>query len=803
MCRLVSPLVLTVLLTTAAVADPTDAAATAAALEIPADLAKLPGMADALAKEPEVASLLRRILKQDAEAAVPVAETLVEIAERNRLGDDLAALAGELLASDDPFVRGLADWAIAMKVGHENNGQQATWPRADLPAWYRAYAAETPRERVENDWVRQAVARKIHRDPASLAASIDAMAARAARMADDLGVDRALAEKVAAYRVVVGSQSPADLRSAQKRWLDARRAMRDVALAQPAMNVDRLVFLEQFVPHTVRNITRSYSWKHKPGGDICILDGVGGGGTVERVLGGRLGPGYVWGLDLWWDADRVVFSYAKLPNWPPAVNTADAAVEGRNVFRLRQVFEPLHVYECRLDGSGLVQLTDDPYWGDFEPTYCANGDVVFASDRSGRAAECGNDSYDHTNPNLFILSRTDGRVRKFTDSKDIDRYPHSLDDGRIAYTHWEYQERHFMETHALWTARPDGTMSDALFKHHLRAPLALRDTRDVPGSEKLVSIATGHHTFAYGQVVLVDPAWGTNHAGGLAVVTPGVVPQEGPPAGKPVAQGGVPDAGGLYQTPWALSETCFLASYSYARPHCTGTSGADANGFGLYLIDVYGNRELLHRDPVLSCTFPIPLRQRERPPIVADMRGDCPDFRGAGRENGTVPLQPPSGMLRDRRLRRPAGRRAGYDQTSAGRPAGPLAVRPRAGPAGLHPRHGRREAPRFPGLGPGPRDRHGAGRGRRLGPLRRAGRHRHLLPGPRRPGNGGRPDAVVRELQVGRGPGLPRVPRVAGQVARRHAAVWHRYAPPAQHAAAAGLGLGPDAGLRVARPAGV
>ena len=91
-------------------------------------------------------------------------------------------------------------------------------------------------------------------------------------------------------------------------------------------------------------------------------------------------------------------------------------------------------------------------------------------------------------------------------------------------------------------------------------------------------------------------------------------------AGTPVPEGGVTDRGGLYQTPWALSDDCFLVAYAYARPECTAPAGADSNGFAVYLIDVYGNRELIHRDPVLSCTFPIPLKKRRRPPILPDTR---------------------------------------------------------------------------------------------------------------------------------------------------------------------------------------
>jgi len=551
----------------------------------------------------------------DVGQGLDAAERLWRIAQRNRLTSSLAELAAKLLQHDDSFVRGLAEWAISLKVGGENSGQEVVWPRPDPPGWFAAWRRVPPTALLEADWVRQAVTQDLHRDAKKLRASIAAMCARVERMSAD-------SQSSATMRSMRtrAAEAPDDLPRLRQLWIEARRHLRQIVLASPALAFDRLVLVKQFAPHTVRNITRSYSWKHKPGGDVCVLSGLRPDGKVRGLIDGRLGPGFVWGLDLWWDGDRVVFGYAKQPTWPPPVNTSSAREEGTNVFKLRQIYPPMHIFEVDADGSDLRQLTDHPYWNDFEPTYCANGDVVFASDRCGRSAECGNEKYDHSNPNLYVMSPDGTSVRQFTDNKDIDRYPHTLDNGLVAYTHWEYQERHFMEVHALWTARPDGTLSDALFKHHLRAPCGLRDTRSIPGSSKLVSTATGHHTFAWGPVVIVDPGVGLNSDRGISIVTPGVRVQEGRMAGQPVSEGGVLDRGGLYQTPWALSEKCFLASYSYPRPNCEASGGADSNGFAIYLIDVYGNRELIYRDQLLSCTFPIPLRKRPRPPIVPDIR---------------------------------------------------------------------------------------------------------------------------------------------------------------------------------------
>jgi hypothetical protein len=593
-----------------------------------------------------VATLAQTVQDHPARAA----ETLLRLAEQNRLDNDLVPWAGELLGSDDPFARGMAEWAIAMKVGGENNGQQAVWHSDDSEPWLQRYLGLTPRQRLEADWVRQAVSRDIHREGTRMLGDVDAILQRAQRMATDFwpGGKRPLPledhwaalRQVRAELAEAAERGEQGLDTARRRWLDARRLLREIVLANPVLDFRQLVFLTQYTPHTVRNITRSYAWKHKPGGDIMILDDLTAGGPARPLLAGRLGPGYVWGLDLWWDADRVLFSYAQLPNWPPPVDTAHYAIEGRNVFELRKIFEPIRLYEAAIDGSQIVQLTDDPYWSDFEPAYTASGDVVFASDRGGTAPECGTVDYDHTNPNLYLLSHCAGPllaspdglaryqpppvVRPFTHSKDLDRYPYSLDDGRIVYTHWEYQERHFMEVHSLWTARPDGSMSDTLFKQHMPAPLALRTARSIPGTAKLVAVATGHHTFSYGPVVTIDPGHGLNAESGLRIVTPGVKPQEGPMAGRAVDLGGVADAGGLYRSPWALSETCFLVSYAYARPACTAPAGVDSNGFGLYVIDAYGNRELVHRDPLLGSATPIPLRPRPRPPQLPELASAAP-----------------------------------------------------------------------------------------------------------------------------------------------------------------------------------
>ncbi len=595
------------------------------AADVKAGLDKLAGLEDLDRPRAVVAALLE---SPGPVAPTLAAELLLGLAEKKRLDDDLAARAAGLLGHGDPLVRALADWAISTRVENDNKGQHIAWPRADPPEWFRCWKGQSPEALVDHDYARFAILWSIHYDGQRMLDSVGAILGRArgaaseaskhpkpevrarvARQLDQIESIRArLAEEI--------DKSPHDLTAHRRLWLGARRAARPIVLANPAVDFDRLVLVKAHAPHSHRNITGSqYPWVHKPGGGIYVQQGLEPGSPVREVLAGKLGPGHVHGIDLHWDADRVVFGYARQPAWPPKWNS----VSGDYAFELRGEQEPTHLFEIGLDGSGLRQLTDHATWNDFEPTYCADGTIVFASDRSGRSSECGKFSADHTVINLYAIDADGGGLRRTSDNKDIDRYPHSLDNGLVAYTRWEYQERHFLEVHAVWTVRPDGTMSDALFKQHLRAPYGLRDARSVPGSSKLVAVATGHHTFAYGPLVLIDPHRGINAADAIRIVTPGVKPQEGPMGGEPVASGGVPDRGGLYHGPWALSETCFLVSYSYARRPSPAPGGANASGFALYLVDAYGNKELIHRDPVLSCFFPMPRKARPRPPVVPDV----------------------------------------------------------------------------------------------------------------------------------------------------------------------------------------
>jgi hypothetical protein len=492
---------------------------------------------------------------------------------------------------------------LAMSAGPASAAEASRWA-----------AAAAPTAQVEQDWLRQAGAASARAvaGEARPAYPTREWIARGLRLAADLrqaGVDTSPHERAlddAAARLdAISPDAPAEAHRAA--YLDARRAIRRLALANPLLNFDRLLFVKRFTQESYPDVCLNHMpWVSRPGGDICILSLAAPGGEAQPILKGTLGPGHVHGMDLAWDADRVVFGYAKARSDKPP----DGWLDRSKSYALRRGEEPIHIFEVGIEGGGLRQLTRGE-WSDLDPTYLAGGDIAFVSERCGYSLQCNEFDKDETSCNLYAMRPDGSGIRRLSVTKDGDYLPHALDDGTIGYTRWEYQERGWANIQSIWTVRPDGTGADALFKQHFNDPWALEDVRSIPGSRQLAAIATGHHTLAAGPVVVVDPSVGINDPAGIRIVTPGVRPPEGGMSGTPVAEGGVADAGGFYMTPWPLSEKYFLASYGYGGQ-------TDPAGYGIYLIDVYGTKELVYRDPGISCFVPVPLRPRPRPPMLAD-----------------------------------------------------------------------------------------------------------------------------------------------------------------------------------------
>ena len=254
--------------------------------------------------------------------------SLHQSAEAKCLTDAQLDQAAAMLDSSDPFIAALAEWALAVKVGMDNDRGTVVWPPSPQagakspPAWFARYTTVTGSQRTVFDQIRHAAARNILDKPDALRADIGEMLTRAqktserSRPQNKASVDAALMAIKAAADAAVGETDPDRLRAL---WLKARAGARTVALAQKELNFDTILCATRFALHHKSNVCGTqYNWAYKPGGDLCALSNFeSGAAMVKPLLAGKLGAGHIHGLDLSFEGDRVVFGWASQPNWPP------------------------------------------------------------------------------------------------------------------------------------------------------------------------------------------------------------------------------------------------------------------------------------------------------------------------------------------------------------------------------------------------------------------------------------------------------------------------------------------------------
>ncbi|MBN1417921.1 MAG: hypothetical protein JXP34_04050, partial [Planctomycetes bacterium] len=208
--------------------------------------------------------------------------------------------------------------------------------------------------------------------------------------------------------------------------------------------------------------------------------------------------------------------------------------------------------------------------------------------------------------------------------------PAILHDGRIIYTRWDYVDRHAVYYEQLWTVRGDGSAPAAFYGNNTFNPVGIWEPRPVPGSDRVIATAAAHHAMTAGSIILVDGRLGVDGPAPIERLTPDAPFPESEFAVAPsnwYAPAGISTPppipiearrwpGHSYRSPFPLSETYFLAAYSFDALIGEPSSNP-ANMWGIYLVDRFGNKELLFRDPNIASLWPMPLRPRDRPPVLA------------------------------------------------------------------------------------------------------------------------------------------------------------------------------------------
>ncbi|MCZ7637892.1 MAG: hypothetical protein M5U12_18770 [Verrucomicrobia bacterium] len=262
-----------------------------------------------------------------------------------------------------------------------------------------------------------------------------------------------------------------------------------------------------------------------------------------------------------------------------------------------------HIFRVNRDGLGLTQLTDGT-WNDFDPCWLPNGRIAFISERRGGYLRCGRVCPTYT---VYDMAADGSDIRCLSFHETNEWHPGVTHDGQIVYTRWDYVDRHGVVAHTPWLMSPDGRDPRAVHGNYAfrsaRPDMEL-NVRPIPESRRFVATGAPHHGQAFGSLVVVDPRLPDDDGmGPVRRLTPDV--------DFPETQGGVE----AYGEAWALSEHYYLCVYDPAqRLADAGPKGA----YGLYLLDSFGNRELIYRDPDIGCHSPVPLRARPTPPVIPD-----------------------------------------------------------------------------------------------------------------------------------------------------------------------------------------
>ena len=396
-------------------------------------------------------------------------------------------------------------------------------------------------------------------------------------------------------------------------WRRVHWLRREIALKNPLANLGPLAFAKQVPGAFSHQLTQYYGRYARPGGGIFVLEEPGRSMRCRELTAGKLPSGSFQHPEVSFDGKRVLFSFCET-NAPP-----EDTIQGHHG-------RYYHLYEVTADGKRLKRLTDGPF-DDFAPRYMADGKLLFISTRRMGWHRCGAPGCENYTLTVANADGTEARSLSHHETQEWD--PALMNDGRIVYTRWDYVDRNAVFFEQLWTTGTDGTRPAILFGNNTLSPVGIFEAHPIPGSQRLMATAGAHHAMTAGSIILVDADAGVDGMQSLTRLTP-----DAPFPESETTVGGVwhaataapystPDAerwpGHCYRSSYPLSERYFLAAYSFDG--LVGEArGNTPNMFGLYLVDAFGNKELLYRDVAISSLWPNPLRARPAPVTLPDVR---------------------------------------------------------------------------------------------------------------------------------------------------------------------------------------
>lgn len=499
---------------------------------------------------------------------------------------------------------------------------------------------------VEWDW-RMQDGIQTPREPRTYSQAVEKLIRRTDRLvAERLNLGTLGAEQRAAWTTLRAAALPPpdDVLAGEARWLELHRLRREIVLADPLFKHPALLFVKHVPSVMSHQLTQVYGYCARPGGGVFALTEPGVSMRTRDLTPASLPPGNFMTPELSYDGAKVLFAYCPVKEAPGTWDFNDQTRHLR-----------YHLYELDL-GSGAVRPLTQGDTDNFSPVILPGGEVLFISTRRGGYHRCGRGPCF-----VYTLARMgadgqDPHSVSFHETHEWD--PSLLNDGRVVYTRWDYVDRNAVHYAQLWSALPDGSNARIYYGNNTWNPTGIWEARAIPGSSRIMATAAPHHGMSAGSVIRLDTARGVDGPEPLTRLTPDVrFPESefplafGPnpatahdfdtpitqywrsPLLEPGMETTAPEEelrwpGHCYKSPWPLSETCFIVSYSFDQ--LVGEPGPNLpNMFGLYFADAFGNKELIYRDPAISSLWARPLARRAPPPELA---GPVPH---AGHETGT------------------------------------------------------------------------------------------------------------------------------------------------------------------------
>lgn len=360
---------------------------------------------------------------------------------------------------------------------------------------------------------------------------------------------------------------------------------REALLGNPLLDFDKLLLVKR----SMKKLGLPQNWQGN-----CALPRNGYDDAIVTLkmsdLGGSLdtvykpdGDVFVGDVDLHYDGDRMLFS------------SLDAKKRWQ-------------VYEIGADGKHLAQVTDGAATDvdNYDAVYLPDGRIIFGSTRCFQGVPCVGGGNSVANLYLMNADRDPNTVRQITFEQDHDWCPTVMHDGRVMYTRWEYSDTPHYFSRLLFSMNPDGTDQMELYGSNSYWPNSLFYARSCPDHPtRFAGIISGHHGVPrMGELILFDPAKGHHEVSGVVQRIPG----HGKPVEAKIADGLVNGSWPRFLHPWPLSDKYFLVS-------CQKTQ---SDTWNLYLVDVFDNMLLLHKEAGYAMFEPIPLRPTKKPPAIPD-----------------------------------------------------------------------------------------------------------------------------------------------------------------------------------------